>query len=415
MLSFGYHKRIPQQINNESFFTQLLLSALEMKLKHKRIDYHTNSGEVGLVAENGEDMWHTFNLLQPGDTLRASAIRKVQHESKTGTVSSSRVRTTLTVSVETIDFDYEACTLHVKGRTVEKNNHVPMGSYHTLDLEVERKFTLFKKHWDSVFMDRIKLACDPGRTADLAAVVMDEGLAHVCLVMSSMTLVKAKIEVQIPRKRRGHSTQHDKGVHRFFDQVVQAIERHIDFSVVKCVILASPGFVKDQFSEYMHAQAVRSQNKTLMENKGKFVAVHSSSGFIHSLKEALTDESIASRVADTRALDEIRSLDTFYEMLQNDPERACYGLNHVIKANRAEAIQVLMVTDDLVRANGVEQRRLLVRMIDSVKKARGQVRMFSALHTSGEQLKQMTGIAAILRFAVPGIDDSDGDDSSDSD
>lgn len=39
---------------------------------------------------------------------------------------------------------------------------------------------------------------------------MQEGLANICLVTSSMTIVRAKIEVAIPRKRKGHAQQHEK-------------------------------------------------------------------------------------------------------------------------------------------------------------------------------------------------------------
>lgn len=46
--------------------------------------------------------------------------------------------------------------------------------------------------------------------AEIAAVVMQEGLANICLVTSSMTIVRAKIEVAIPRKRKGHAQQHEK-------------------------------------------------------------------------------------------------------------------------------------------------------------------------------------------------------------
>lgn len=31
---------------------------------------------------------------------------------------------------------------------------------------------------------------------------------------------------------------------RFYEQISQAIQRHIDFAVVKCIVIASPGFVK---------------------------------------------------------------------------------------------------------------------------------------------------------------------------
>uniref|UniRef100_A0A8C6UR13 Protein pelota homolog n=1 Tax=Neogobius melanostomus TaxID=47308 RepID=A0A8C6UR13_9GOBI len=94
-----------------------------MKLIHKDIE-KDNTGQVTLVPEEAEDMWHTYNLLQVGDSLRASTIRKVQTESTTGSVGSSRVRTTLTLCVETIDFDSQACRLRVKGTNIEENQYV---------------------------------------------------------------------------------------------------------------------------------------------------------------------------------------------------------------------------------------------------------------------------------------------------
>lgn len=85
-----------------------------------------------------------------------------------------------------------------------------MGAYHTLDLELNRKFSLRKQVWDSISLERIDTACDPTKSADVAAVIMQEGLAHVCLITPSMTLIRAKIDVSIPRKRKGFVQQHEK-------------------------------------------------------------------------------------------------------------------------------------------------------------------------------------------------------------
>ena len=46
--------------------------------------------------------------------------------------------------------------------------------------------------------------------ADLAAVVMQEGLAFVCLITSAMTVDRAKIEVNIPKKGKADDTQRKK-------------------------------------------------------------------------------------------------------------------------------------------------------------------------------------------------------------
>lgn len=75
-----------------------------------------------------------------------------------------------------------------------------------------------------------------------------------------------------------------QGLTKFYEAVMQGILRHVDFSIVKCVILASPGFVRDQFYDYMMQQAIKTDNKLLIDNKSKFLLVKASSGFKHSLK-----------------------------------------------------------------------------------------------------------------------------------
>jgi len=39
---------------------------------------------------------------------------------------------------------------------------------------------------------------------------MQEGLAHLCLISGSRTIVRAKIDQNIPRKRKGDIKQHEK-------------------------------------------------------------------------------------------------------------------------------------------------------------------------------------------------------------
>lgn len=389
-------------------------SSRTMKLLRKDIE-KDNAGQVTLVPEEAEDMWHTYNLLQVGDSLQASTIRKVQTESSTGSVGSSRVRTTLTLSVESIDFDSQACQLRVKGTNMEENQYVKMGAYHTIELELNRKFTLAKKLWDSVVLDRIEQACDPGQKADVVAVVMQEGLANLVLVTAAMTLLRAKVEVTIPRKRRGSCTQHEKALDRFYEAVMQAILRHINFDVVKCVLLASPGFVKDQFSSFLFREAVRQDNKLLLENRSKFVLVHSSSGHKYSLKEILCDPTVISRLSDTKAAAEVRALEDFYKMLQHEPDRAFYGLAHVEKAADALAVDTLLISDKLFRHTEVSTRGRYVRLVNSIRDNGGCVRIFSSLHVSGEQLTQLSGVAAILRFPIADLSEPEDDSSSEED
>lgn len=224
-----------------------------------------------------------------------------------------------------------------------------MGAYHTLDLELNRKLSLEKAEWDSVDLERVEMACDVTQTADVAAVLMQEGLAHICLITPNMTIVRVKIDVAIPRKRKGFTAQHEKGLAKFYEAVVQGVLRHINFTVVKCVLIASPGFVKDQFMDYMLQQAVKLDQKAILENRSKFLLVHSSSGFKHSLKEVLQDPAVLNKMSDTKAAAEVKSLEAFYTTLQCEPAKAFYGVKHVAKAIEAQAVEVLLISDNLFR------------------------------------------------------------------
>lgn len=81
-----------------------------------------------LIPEEPEDMWHAYNLISEGDQVRSGTIRKVQNETSTGSSSSSRVRTTLTIRVESIDFDTQAQVLRLKGRNIEENQFVKVNA-----------------------------------------------------------------------------------------------------------------------------------------------------------------------------------------------------------------------------------------------------------------------------------------------
>ena len=64
------------------------------------------------MADEGEDMWHVYNLITPGDELKATTFRKVQQETATGsTTNARRVKMTIRLQVEATDFDASACLL----------------------------------------------------------------------------------------------------------------------------------------------------------------------------------------------------------------------------------------------------------------------------------------------------------------
>ncbi|PAN40550.1 hypothetical protein PAHAL_7G324100 [Panicum hallii] len=375
-----------------------------MRLVHRDL-VRNGPGSVKLVPEEEDDLWHAYNLIATGDNLQAVTVRKVLREVASGGRDAERVKLKLEIVVESVDYDKEGSVLRVRGKNITENDHVKIGQFHTLELELKRPFVLRKEIWDWLALETIQQACDPSASADLAVILMQEGLAHLFLIGRSITATRARIETSIPRKHGPAIAGYESALKKFFEHVLQALLKHIDFEVVQCVVIASPGFTKDQFRDYMFLEAARRDLRVIIENKQRLVLAHATSGYKHSLKEVLDTPGIMALIKDTKAAQEVRALQDFFNMLTNDSARACYGPKHVEIAQDRLAIQTLLITDTLFRNADIATRKKYVNLVEGVKKYGGTVHIFSSMHVSGDQLAQLTGIAAILRFPLPDLED----------
>ena len=377
-----------------------------MKILKKNISTKDGSGSIMLRPETTEDLWSAYNLLRHEDLVRCTTVRKIVKESNTGSTTSSKKRMMLTIRILKIDFDPDAEELRLSGIVESENdNGVRLGAHHTLQVELFSNFTLEKTCWDQIYLDILEEACNPNVSAEIAAVVMHMGLAHVCLITGSLTITKARIETNIPKKRTG-SSNNAKAIQKFFEAVYRAILQHIDFDKIKVVLVGSPGYVKDDFFQYLKEECVRRNDRPYIENiNTKFVLVKSSNGHKYAIDDMFRDPAIMKRLEDTKVAKEVHILNQFMRMMDTDPDRAYYGYNHVSSASQELAIEALLVTDELFRCtSSIQTRRQYVELVEDVKANGGTVYVFSSLHVSGQQLQQVSGVAAILRYPLPDLD-----------
>lgn len=352
-------------------------------------------------------MWHAYNLISAGDLVQAATVRKVVKELASGGRDSERVKLKIEIKVEGVEYNKEGSVLRIRGKNTLQNEHVKIGQFHTLEIEPRRPFVLRKDVWDSFSIDILQQACDPTASADLAVVLMQEGLAHLFLIGRSITTTRSRVETSIPRKHGPAIAGYESALKKFFENVLQSLLKHIDFKIVRCLVIASPGFTKDQFRDYLLLEAERRSLRPIIENKSRLLLAHSTSGYKHSLKEVLDAPGVMALIKDTKAAMEVRALKEFFDMLSDDTARACYGPRHVEVAHERMAIQTLLITDSLFKNADISARQRYVKLVDSVKDSGGTVHIFSSMHVSGDQLAQISGIAAILRFPLPDLDDID--------
>lgn len=297
----------------------------------------------------------------------------------------------------------------------EENKIVKLGSFHTLDLELQRNFQLEKSEgWDSVALDMLKEAINQDAKAQLWAVIMKEGLANICLVTDHQTILRQKIETTLPRKRAG-STDHDKQLQKFFQTTFDSLLRQIDITNPLPLLLASPAFTAFQFQQYIKAQAASSTNaKQLNALLAKTTIAPAASGHLHSLAEVLASPAVTSKLSDTKFARETQLVDRFFELMRKEDARAWYGPRECEEAVARGAVGkgggVLLISNGLFRSQEIEVRKRWVKLVDDVKAEGGEVRVLSSMHESGRRLESLGGVAVILTWGIEGLDEVVGGD-----
>lgn len=387
----------------------------------KKIPRIEDLGEnaVQLLPTEPEDMWHANNLIAVDDVVRAHAVRKVHKETATGSSATERVHTDLTITVTSTFFDPAASALHVSGRVVNANAFVSAGQYHTLDLELNRQFTLWKKHgWDTVAIQTLRDALNQDRDGAIAAVVMQEGVANICLITEFQTLVKQRVNSPMGNSKAG-SSKEEKATQRFFDKTLQTLLRAIDFSQPRPLLLASPGYVANNFKQYIAEEGARLADKKLISLAKNAVITHSSSGNVFSLNEVLKSREVSALMQERKSTSETKYMDDLSERLRKEDGRAWYGVKTVAKAVNEGAVGrgggVLLVNNNLFRSQDIATRQRYVALVDKVKEDGGEVRILSSDHESGKRLEGLGGIAATLTYPIFDLDESDdeGDEAVD--
>lgn len=378
-----------------------------MKLTHKDFD-KDGKGTAGLIPEESEDLWHLYNLVAKSDTIKATTYRKIQKEGSTGTVQTETKKIVLTILVKSVEYDAAGDCIRFSGTNCEENQWVKMGAHHTIDISLNNKLTIGKDRWDFMHLQQLDQATDIHKSAEVAVVLLDAGVANFHLLTAVLAKDVHRVSVTLPRKRVT-TTGYDKAVIRYYEQVYAGIKDHVDLELVKCVVFAGPGFTKEDFLTWMLNRANQMGDTAFLQKKSMFVCAHASCVHKQALKELLADEQVQKSIANTKAAMHLQALENFYQTVKNEPDRISYGPKQVKESIDLGAVSVLMVVDSLFRNANLATRRQYVDMTESVREQGCTVHIFSQQHISGEQLNQLGGIACILRFPCPELEDIDSE------
>jgi len=371
---------------------------------------------IGLLPTEPDDMWHIYyNLIAPGDLVMSETTRKQVH-----LVGQPRVHCILGIRVEDISYSSDTNEIRCKGINVVESQDAAMGAYHSLVLQLGKPFAMGKKAgWDAIARRQLEEALRGSRDRSLVAVVMQEGLANICLITEARTIIKRRLEKSITSKRSGPE-QMDRiaaDTRAFYDMTLAALRQEIDFEVYgdRPLLFASPGFVAANFRKHILKKSMEGEgtDKQLANLAKNVQVVHSSTGHVHALNAILEKAEIRKLIQGMRSVKEGEYLDMFHKTMKVDECKAWYGISDVeklVRQGHLGASSILMVGNALFRSSDVEKRKMFTAMVQKVEAAGGEVVIFGG-HEAAEGLELLGNIAAILPYPVYELEDEEEEEA----
>jgi protein pelota len=188
---------------------------------------------------------------------------------------------------------------------------------------------------------------------------------------------------------RQSSGKRENGLrNEFFREIVEQLRHAVPEDA--SIVVAGPGFTKEDFLKYFHEAEPGMASKALTED----TSMIGMSGFQEVLRRGAVDRIMQeSRIARESSLME----DLLREISMDG--KAAYGLADVKNALNYGAVETLLIADETLR-EGREKGEDIDKLLMEVEQAQGKVVVFSTAFEPGEKLHKLGGIAALLRFKV---------------
>jgi protein pelota len=359
----------------------------------KVLKRNLKEGKIALKIETLDDLWHLYNLVSPGDTVVSRTTRRVKVGADDARKQDSvRKPMTLILKVDDVAFHAFSNRVRIKGVILEgPSDLVNLGAYHTFNVEQGNTLTIIKDHWPRFMLERIKEAQKAGQSPVCLLVTIEDGVAELFLVADFGIREAVRVRTSISRKR-GDQKAYDATMRDFFSNVGIAIRSQLEQNEVAIIIVAGPGFVKDHFGEYLRGMKIKDLPPVSVESSNSI-------GF-PGAKEILFRGVISKAIEGLKLEIETQLIESLIEHIAKGDGLGAYGDKEVKAAVEYGAVEHLLITDKRLREGNHDQRRWMDNLIRNTEKTRGQFHIVSTDHPAGDQLQNLGGVGAILRFRI---------------
>ena len=330
----------------------------------KIVKQDKKEGIVTLVPETLDDLWHLSHIVEVGDSVSSKTTRRIQDNTGDKLRSDRGVKKTFTlrIDVENITFHIFTGKLRLTGViTKGPEDLIPLGSHHTVEVKLNTPITIKKEKWANWALKRLNQAIEASKKLAAIIVLLEDDTATLGLIDKNRS----------------------KAITQFYEKVIESVNKFHD---IQNIVVAGPGFVKNDFYDYIKNKHKDLADKAIIESTG--------SGGRVGIHEVLKRGTVEKLTVENRVASEMVAINNLLEEIGKNSSKVAYGEKETVKAINLGAVKQLLVLDSAVAAKDMGN------LMDMVENMNGEVMVISSQHEGGEQLKGLGSMAAILRYEI---------------
>src|SRR3989338_1690498 len=222
-------------------------------------------------------------------------------------------------------------------------------------------------------------------------IVIENREASIGILKGTSISEIAKFESMVPGKIKagGQSQQRfarlrEEAAHEFYKKVAEAVNKEfLGVKDLRGILIGGPGPTKETFLDgaYLNNEL---KKKVIGTKELSYTGEFGLKELVEKSKDLLAKEEI------TREKD---IMDKLFESLSKDPEKVTYGKDEVVKALEYGAVDLLIISESL-------DEELIDKLTEMADKTGTKVEFISIDTSEGIQLKDLGGVAAILRYSL---------------
>ncbi len=340
------------------------------------------AGKLKLKITDPDDLWYLSHIIDPKDSLKGTATRKVKiGDSDNAKVAKKKI--TLTIEAEKVEYVAENKTLRVNGTILVGPEDIPKGSYQNITLEIGSECTITKSQWLKYHTERVDDATKTKYTYLFCLFDRDE--AMFALSSKSGYKIIARLKSDMPKKAYETNTKAT-----FYEQILAQIVAYDKRETLQHIIIASPSFYKESVLKLVKDSDL----------KKKITAVSCSSISKAGLEEVSKSPELTQILVSSRTRLEAVLVEELFSEIGKEGAYA-YGYKQTLGAITQGAIAKLFVTDSFIsKLREKDKYHELDEQLKIVDSFGAEVHIISSENAAGKKIDGIGGIAATLRYKL---------------